>query len=333
MIKDNGCKLGIFDLMETLMSKSLQYYFLFLIFFLFGISGCAHDYVTGKSSYNWFKLGDDIGLGKQVLGAQLQEFKGKKVPVDESADKEMLNRLQTIVNNITAVSHLPNLPYEVHLADAPDIVNAWCAPGGKIMVYSGLWDPKKGLVHKDNDNEIAAVLSHEIAHATARHVTKSLSQNMTIMLAGTVVSSAIAAGGSIQGSNIFGQFFSTGFNIYAPSYSRKNEMEADRIGLFYMAKAGYDPRAAVEVWKRAAQKRGDAYSIYASHPPDGQRAKQLEAFLPQAIAIYDNPVLPYPDFGKLKMSKPQKQVTNKADKEKETSTPSVTPPTLNPSHL
>lgn len=275
-----------------------------LIVFAMALAGfsCAKDYVTGRSSYNWYKITDDIGLGQKVLGAQLQAFEGKEVKVDESADEAMLQRLQGIVNNLAEVSHLPDLPYEVHLADAP-IVNAWCAPGGKIMVYSGLWDPQKGLVNKLSDDEIAAVLGHEMAHATARHVTESLSKNMTILLAGTVVSSAIQAGGSATGANVFEQFFSTGFNIYAPTYSRKNEMEADRIGLFYMAKAGYNPQFAVEVWQRAAKRRGDATSIFASHPPSGERAKQLAALLPQAMALYQNPVMPYPSFQKPKKMK------------------------------
>jgi predicted Zn-dependent protease len=234
----------------------------------------------------------------------------------------MLERLQTIVKRVAKVSHLPDLPYEVHLADS-DVVNAWCAPGGKVMVFSGLWDEKKGLVQKNSDDEIAAVLAHELAHATARHVTESLTQNMTILLAGTAVSSGIAAGGSVQGSNLFGQFFSAGYNIYAPSYSRKNESEADLLGLFYMAKAGYDPRAAVEVWTRAAKKKDrQPYSIYASHPGSGERAKRLERNLPQALAIYQNPALPYPDFGKtLKAEKnakktPETQATAPAPAEK-----------------
>lgn len=279
------------------MKPILRWSLLGCMLFFSAVLGCAHDYVTGKSSYNWFKLSDDVKLGNQVLGVQLQSFEQKKVPVDESSDKAMLGRLQGIVNRISKVSHLPDLPYEVHLAEAPT-VNAWAAPGGKVMVYSGLWDPKKGLVHQESDDEIAAVLAHEISHVTARHVTESLTKNMTVMLAGQVATSAISAGTSAQGGNLFGQFFSAGYNIYAPSYSRKNESEADRIGLFYMAKAGYDPRAAVELWRRAAQKKGDATSIFASHPSSGQRAKDLEAYLPRALEIYQDPKLPYPNFGR-----------------------------------
>lgn len=269
---------------------------------------CSKDYVTGRSSYNWYDIDKDIQLGKQVLNSQLtafqkgQTYKGKKVEVD--VDKEQLARLQNIVDRLSKVSHLPNLPYEVHLAEIP-VVNAWAAPGGKMMVYSGLWDPEKGLVQKDNEDEIAAVMAHEMAHATARHVTESLSTNMTVLMAGTVASSAIGATGSSMGQNLFGNFFSYGYNIFAPSYSRKNEAEADRIGLFYMAKAGYDPEAAVRVWKRAAKKKGDRTSIFASHPGSGDRAKALAQLLPQAKQIYNNPQQPYPDFHALKKSSPK----------------------------
>jgi predicted Zn-dependent protease len=272
-------------------------------------TGCSKDYVTGKSSYNWFGLDQDVRLGKEVIHEQLaafqngEKYKGKPVEVD--VDKEQLARIQTVVDKIAKVSHLPNLPYEVHLAEIP-VVNAWCAPGGKIMVYSGLWDPKEGLVSKDNDAELAAVLSHEMAHANARHVTEMLSTNMTIALAGTVTQTAIGAAGSQMGSNLFGSFFSYGFNIFAPTYSRKNELEADRIGLFYMAKAGYDPQVAVEVWKRAAKKKGDFTTIYASHPGSGERAKALEEYLPMAEKIYHDPNLPYPNFGKMKKTMPKK---------------------------
>src|SRR5262245_937831 len=252
------------------------------LFFL----GCGTDYITGKSSYNWFSLSTDVKLGAQVLEAQEKGFAGRNVPVDSEKNKEMLDRLKTIVGRVTKVSHIPNLPYEVHLADAP-VVNAWAAPGGKIMVYEGLWDSQKGLVRKESDDEIAAVLSHEIAHCTARHVTKALSQQMTLSLVGMVATSAIAGAGSAQGANLFGEMFSQGMDIYIPSYSRKNEAEADKIGLFYMAKAGYDPRAAIGVWRRAAQKRGDMTSIFASHPSSGARAQALEKYLPEAMQIYE----------------------------------------------
>lgn len=249
-------------------------------------AGCAKDLITGKSTLNYYSLESEPQIGKQVLGVQSQSIKAKGKRMDAEADPVEYDRLKRIVASLSKVSHYPNFPYEVHLADV-DVVNAWCAPGGMVMVYTGLWDPKKGLVEKGNDDELAAVLAHEIAHATARHVTESISRNMTIAMAGAAVQGAIAAGGSSTGADLFGQIFSDGMNLYVPSYSRKNEREADYLGLMYMAKAGFDPRAAVELWKKAAKRKKDNASIYSSHPSNGSRAYELEKLLPEAMKVYE----------------------------------------------
>ncbi|MFA5811181.1 MAG: M48 family metallopeptidase [bacterium] len=260
--------------------------FLIALVLLVVFHGCAKDFVTGKSTLNYYNINDEPKIGTQVLTAQEASIKAKGKKLDEAADPVEYARLKRIVARLAAVSHYPNFPYEVHLADV-DVVNAWCAPGGKVMVYTGLWDPKKGLVEKGNDDQLAAVLAHEIAHATARHVTESISNAMTISMVGAAVQTAIAAGGSSQGADVFGQVFGSGMDLYIPSYSRKNELEADRIGLFYMAKAGYDPRAAVELWKKAATMKKDRTSIFTSHPSNGMRARELEKLLPEAMAMYE----------------------------------------------
>ncbi|MBI3540906.1 MAG: M48 family metallopeptidase [Deltaproteobacteria bacterium] len=139
---------------------------------------------------------------------------------------------------------------------------------------------------KNNENELAAVLGHEIAHATARHVTKSMSRNLTIMVIGQAALSAISASGSGVSQNAFNQAIVEGINLYIPAYSRKNESEADRIGLMYAAKAGYNPQAAVDLWYRACQKKGGGADLYASHPANCERAKTLEKLLPQALEEY-----------------------------------------------
>lgn len=246
---------------------------------------CSKDPITGKSTLNYYSLASDIKLGEQVMEFQQKELAKKEKKMDEVTDATEYQRIRRIVKRISEVSHVPNFPYEPHLAEM-DIANAWCAPGGKIMVYTGLWDKEKGLVQKGNEEELAAVLAHEIAHATARHVTERISRITTIQIAGSVAASAIAKGGSPKGSDLFEEIFTQGMNIYVPSYSRSSESEADRVGLFYMAKAGYNPEAAIRVWERAAQKRGDKTSIYASHPASGARAKALKALLPEAMEIY-----------------------------------------------
>lgn len=253
---------------------------------LMGVASCAKDLVTGRKTLNYFNVDKEPRFGSQVLNAQINALKKKGKRIDADADPDEYERLVRIASRIAPVTHYPKFPYEVHLADV-DVVNAWCAPGGKMMVYTGLWDPKKGLVEKGSDDQLAAVMAHEIAHATARHVTESISKNMTIALAGTAVQSAIHVGGSARGADLFGEVFSQGMNLYIPSYSRKNESEADRIGFFYMAKAGYDPREAVKLWEKAAKKRKDKTSIYASHPSSGARAKALEELLPEAMKLYE----------------------------------------------
>ncbi len=258
----------------------------FLVLLLFLLSAaCAKDLVTGKTTLNYYDLKSEPRLGGEVLNAQLAALHKEGKKLDREADAEEYERLQKIVARLQRVSHVPDFPYEVHLADV-DIVNAWCAPGGKMMVYAGLWKQKEGLVEKGNEDELAAVMAHEMAHANARHVTETISRNMTIVMAGTAAQTAISAGGSAQGADLFGQLFTDGMNIYVPSYSRKNEFEADRVGLLYMAKAGYDPRVAVELWKKAAKRKKDRTSIYASHPASGARAQALEQLLPEALELY-----------------------------------------------
>lgn len=268
------------------MEKNISRFLAVAIFIsmFFGV-GCAKDLVTGKTTYNLYSIDSESKLGSQVMRMQLTELKNSSKEYDTTKNQKQLEHIQKIVNNIVKVSDYPQFPYEVHLADV-DIVNAWCAPGGKIMVYEGLWDPKKGLVEKGNADQLAAVLAHEIAHANARHVTEAMSRNITIFALGQVAASVISASSAV-GGDLFSQVFSQGMNIFIPSYSRKNELEADRLGLFYMAKAGYDPRAAIALWKKASTMKGDRTSIYATHPPSGARAAALEKYLPEAMQYYE----------------------------------------------
>lgn len=255
-------------------------------------AGCAKDLVTGKDTYNWYSLTADVNLGNKVLKAQSNALQKKKTkqgkPVlDAPQNQKELAQLREIVARLKPVTHYPAFPYEVHLAEV-DVANAWCAPGGKMMVFTGLWDPEKGLVRKGNEEELAAVLAHEMAHANARHVTEMVSRGMTIGLIGTAAQAAIYHGAGSTAAGAFGQAANMGFNIYFPMYSRGNEMEADKVGLMYMAKAGYDPRVAVRLWDRAARsKNKKPYTIFASHPESGQRAAYLRRLLPEVMPVYE----------------------------------------------
>lgn len=270
--------------MKTLLRLSL-------IVFLLMVGCTTMDAVTGQQTRNFYSVQQDISFGSQVYDDTVKEMRDRGVPVN--ADAARVAQLKEMVRRISAVSDMPNLPYEVSLIQT-NVVNAMAAPGGKIMVYEGLWNPKDGLV-KDDD-ELAAVLAHEIAHVNCRHSTEAMTRNMLpslMMMGGAVVAQA-------KDRPEIAQALSGAFVLYngvwVTRYSRMDETEADSVGLMYMAKAGYDPRAALRIWQRAAQQRnaeskqgiGSSFaSIFSTHPADAVRLQNLQARLPQALAVYE----------------------------------------------
>jgi len=255
------------------------------------MAGCATttDSVTGLQTRNFYSLKQDVELGSQVYSETIEEMRSRGIAVN--ADPVRVAQLQEMVKRIGAVSDLPDLPYEVTLIHT-NIVNAMAAPGGKIMVYEGLWDPEKGLA-RDAD-EIAAVLAHEIAHVNARHSTEAMTRQMLpnlLFLGATIFAQAkdedeiaTALGGAFVLYN----------GIWMTHYSRADEIEADSVGMMYLAKAGYDPRASLRIWERAAQQRtgsDPAESIFSTHPADSTRLQNLRAKLPAALAVYDRATL------------------------------------------
>jgi len=244
------------------------------------------DAVTGKRSYNFFPLDKDIELGSQVYGETAEEMRQRGVPVN--VDPVRTAQLRDMVRRISRVSDLPDLPYEVMLIQT-NVVNAMAAPGGKIIVYDGLWNPKNGLVQ--DDDELAAVIAHEIAHVNCRHSTEAMSKVLTvngIALAGMFAAKDTKYEGVAQLAATGGLIAYNG--LWMTRYSRKDEHEADTVGLMYMAKAGYDPQAALRIWQRSAQKHsGDdpASSIFSTHPPDAARLENLRNQLPAAMALYE----------------------------------------------
>ncbi len=249
------------------------------------LSGCStyHSFVESTTPY-LFSTSDEIRLGSQVFAQTRISMKEQGVP--RNADPVQVEKIQTMVRRIAAVSDLPHFPYEVDIYST-NIVNAMAAPGGKIIVFEGLWDPTKGLAR--NDDEIAAVLAHEIAHVTSHHSAEAMTSNM--ILGGTLAVAAAIAESKEEDAvaNIFGGAFIVYEGLLVTKFSRRNEYEADRVGLMYMAKAGYDPRAAVRIWERAASGRGNGGSpldMISTHPNDAARMQALRKQLPAALAEY-----------------------------------------------
>lgn len=281
--------------------KNLKFFYSFCILFIFcscsaaQTSASRHPDKTPKTSkhrlweyktghFNMYSWEQDVRLGEQVMKQQLKVFRKKNVAVNPPEFKKTLERANHIVKKLVAHSDIPSLPYQIYIFDKPDVVNAFCLPGGQIGIFTGLFAAEKGLVKLGDDDELAAVLAHEIAHATLRHVTRRLTTANGLGFVGNFVSLGVGKSVGSEWQFAFDQVFQTGTALYFPSYSRKHEREADQVGFYYMVKAGFDPQAAIRLWDRAAEKNAQKgshkTSFFASHPASGERANTLRGFLP-----------------------------------------------------
>lgn len=248
------------------------------------VAGCATAGGGGSRGMNFYSIQDDISLGRAALQANNEAMEAAGVPINQ--DRVRLIRLEYMVERIGAVSRMPNLPYTVTLYHT-NMVNAAAAPGGSIMVFEGLYDPEVGLVR--TEDELAAVIAHEIAHITSRHTTRRLSTmqsaNLLVEIAGIVAAGA----GYGSASDLIRTGFVVAGAVWLPAYSRADEAEADRVGVMYMARAGYDPRAALDIWQRSME-QGDAMgkgSLFDTHPSYRDRYAQLQRMMPAAMQAYE----------------------------------------------
>ncbi|MEW6470146.1 MAG: M48 family metallopeptidase, partial [Bacteroidota bacterium] len=154
-------------------------------------------------------------------------------------------------------------------------VNAWCMPGGKVVVYTGL------LPVTQTEAGLAVVMGHEIAHAVARHGNERMSQAMIAEFGKAALATAVAYQ-SQAAQEIFMQSYGLGSTLGLLKYSRTHESEADKLGLVFMALAGYNPEEAVAFWQRMAKDGSNTLQILSTHPNDQTRIEDLKKFLPQA---------------------------------------------------
>jgi predicted Zn-dependent protease len=192
------------------------------------------------------------------------------------SDREDYNRrVKTVGRRIADVSGKPDLAWEFTVID-DETPNAFALPGGKVGVHTGLFKVA------ENDDQLAAVMAHEVAHAIARHGSERMSQQV-------LVEGGLQGLGAATGNAGYVQMAAAAatLGIILP-YSRSQEAEADHIGLIYMARAGYDPRAAIDLWKNFDALRGDRPPEFVStHPSPGSRIERLERVMPEAMDIYE----------------------------------------------
>ena len=251
---------------------------LFLAPALLVLVGCATVPMTGRKQLLLLSEGEETALGLQSY----QEVMSKeKLSTDPAA-----NALVAQVGARIAAATGKNYQWEFKVVDKPDTVNAFCLPGGKVVVYTGLLPVAK------DEAGLATVIGHEVAHATAHHGAERMSQQMVAQLGGSAAGAAVS-GKSQETQALVGQAYGVASQVgVLLPFSRKQEAEADYIGLLYMARAGYDPAAAVAFWQRFLEYNrqhggSQGLSFLRTHPLDEQRIQDLKAELPKARGEYE----------------------------------------------
>lgn len=244
------------------------------------LAGCATAPETGRSQLIMIDTGQEARMG-------LQAFQQIKSETPISRDAKQNAKLQEVGGRIARVAKLPNARWEFVLFDAPDEPNAFALPGGKVGIYTGILPITK------NEAGLATVIGHEVAHAAARHGAERMSQGLAVQAGGTVLSAVLGAQGvSGVSRDLAMQAYGLGSQVgVLLPYSRTQELEADRIGMLYMARAGFDPREAIAFWQRFKayndKRGGKGTEFLSTHPLDTSRIAQLQKDLPRAIQEYE----------------------------------------------
>lgn len=228
---------------------------------------------TGRRQLLLISETKETALGTQAFN----EMKAKEKSCANAAARAIVG---VVGRRIAAVSPQPKWPWTFELFDAATTMNAFALPGGKVGIYSGLFDPAGSAAG------LAAVMGHEVAHAILRHGSERMSQGIVVQMG--VDAAGVALGDNAQKNTILaGLGLGAQVGVMLP-YSRDMESEADSVGLLYMAAAGYDPREAVAFWQRFKKATGGSKtpSLLSTHPATETRIAALQAALPKALELY-----------------------------------------------
>ena len=220
---------------------------------------------------------------------QYRDFLSKHTIVEHGEQAEMVKRVGTRIEHAveryfsehSLSSRLKGYQWEFNLVEDKQ-VNAWCMPGGKVVVYSGILPVTRG------ENGLAVVLGHEIAHAVANHGGERMSQALLVEMGGLTLDAALSQN-ETKTNGLFLAAYGLGaqVGILLP-YSRVQESEDDHLGLAFMAMAGYDPNGAVAFWERmVSSKHGSSPpELLSDHPADARRIENIKELLPEALGYY-----------------------------------------------
>lgn len=260
---------------------------LLIILGAFLLAGCALNLVTGRKQLS---LVNESDLRLMAVSQYDTFLKENKVLNPGSRDAAMVDRIGArIASSITKfyntrekMSVLEGYSWEFNTIDDDKVINAWCMPGGKVVVYTGL------LPVTQNETALAIVIGHEIAHSIAKHGNERMSQALVQQMGGMALEVALAQKPQ-ETQDLFMATYGIGSQLGAMlPWSRQQETEADQYGLIFSAMAGYDPREAIPFWKRMSEAAGGSPPEFLStHPSDETRLRKLNQFIPEALKYYN----------------------------------------------
>lgn len=247
-----------------------------LVALLLSVAACQTAPITGRSQLIILPEPQEVQMGVQAYQEILKKSKISRDP----QQNELVTRVGSRIAQATGRT---DYKWEFTVIQDDKQVNAFALPGGKVAVYTGILPVTK------DEAGLATVMGHEVAHAIARHGGERVSQGLLVQ-GGLIAAQVAMANRDPQTVQLVTGLLGAGaaVGVVLP-FSRAQESEADRLGLIYMAKAGYDPRAAIGFWQRmeqAAQRRGNPPEFLSTHPSHGTRVRQIEQWIPEAMQHY-----------------------------------------------
>jgi predicted Zn-dependent protease len=248
------------------------------------ITSCSKVPITGRQQFNLLPESQMVSMAVASYNEFLKENQlsndASKVAMVKNVGQKIASAVERFLSENGLSDRIQGYKWEFNLVQE-DVPNAWAMPGGKVVVYTGI------LPYTKTEAGLAVVMGHEIAHAIARHGNERMSQALLIETGGTALSLALSQKPE-ETQSLFLMAYGVGTQVgISLPYSRAHETEADKLGLIFMAMAGYDPHEAVEFWQRMAQAGGQKPPEFLStHPADQTRIKNLREYMPNAMKYY-----------------------------------------------
>jgi len=252
------------------------------------LAGCSEIGITGRKQFNLIpdSIINSMSLQQygQFISANKVSADAQKTAMVKRVGSRIVQAVEEYSQKNLSADPFAGYQWEFNLVEDPN-VNAFAMPGGKVVVYTGI------LPVTGSETGLAVVVGHEIAHVFARHGSERMTQGLLVQMGGIAISEALKTQPDAT-KNLFMMSYGMGTQIgVLLPYSRLHEKEADRLGLIFMAMAGYDPQEAVTFWQRmAAQSKGSKPpEILSTHPADETRIRILQELIPEAMGYYKKP--------------------------------------------